>query len=131
MKCNKIQNKLLNVAKEFKRVCEKNNLKYYMACGTLLGAVRHNGFIPWDDDMDFYMPREDYNKLIEIDRLGLSNGFSKQFIFKHWNKTKNYIWNFGKLEDKNTTCIESTIADNKINYKSGIGIDIFILDGGG
>ena len=131
----KLQLKTLEVAKEFKRVCEKHNLRYFMGCGTLLGAVRHKGFIPWDDDMDFYMPKDDYEKLVEIDKLdsiqGRNEGFNKPFIFKHWDKTENYIWNFGKLENINTTCIESTIANKNVNYKSGIGIDIFILVGGG
>ncbi|MDO7253871.1 LicD family protein [Helicobacter cappadocius] len=130
-----VQNKTLDVAKEFKRVCEKYNLRYFMSCGTLLGAVRHKGFIPWDDDMDFYMPRSDYEKLVELDRKDCENGthevFDKKFIFKHWEKTPNYIWNFGKIEDTTTTCIESTLAENKVKYKGGLGIDIFILDGGG
>ena len=125
---NELQNRVLSVGKEFKRVCDENNLRYFMSCGTLLGAVRHKGFIPWDDDMDFYMPRSDYLKLIELDKDGV---FQEKFIFKHWNKTKNYIWNFGKLEDITTTAIESTIANNNVDYKSGVGIDIFILDGGG
>lgn len=57
---------LLNMAKVFHLVCEQNNLTYYMLGGTMLGAVRHQGFIPWDDDMDFGMPRDDYNKFVEI-----------------------------------------------------------------
>lgn len=130
-----IQQKTLDVAKEFKRVCEKHNLRYFMSCGTLLGAVRHKGFIPWDDDMDFYMPRSDYEKLVELDALDMKNNtqevFNKKFIFKHWDKTPHYIWNFGKLEDTTTTAIESTIAQNNVKYKGGLGIDIFILDGGG
>lgn len=130
-----VQQKTLDVAKEFKRVCEKHNLRYFMSCGTLLGAVRHKGFIPWDDDMDFYMPRSDYEKLVELDALDMKNNteevFNKKFIFKHWDKTPNYIWNFGKIEDTTTTAIESTIAQNNVKYKSGLGIDIFILDGGG
>ncbi|PAF43789.1 LicD family protein [Helicobacter sp. 11S03491-1] len=130
-----IQSKTLEVAKEFKRVCEKYNLRYFMSCGTTLGAARHKGFIPWDDDMDFYMPRSDYEKLIALDQQDSLNNthhvFDKKFIFKHWDKTPHYIWNFAKLEDINTTVIESTIAQNKVNYKGGIGIDIFILDGGG
>lgn len=126
---NELQYRTLQVAKEFKRVCEKYDLRYYMSCGTLLGAVRHKGFIPWDDDMDFYMPRRDYLKLLELDSK--DEIFTKPFILKHWDKTRNYIWDFGKLEDSSTTCIESTIAANHVDYKSGIGIDIFILDGGG
>ena len=56
----------LELLKKFILVCEKYNLKYYMAGGSLLGAIRHNGFIPWDDDIDIDMPRDDYNKLLEI-----------------------------------------------------------------
>lgn len=75
---NELQNRVLSVGKEFKRVCDENNLRYFMSCGTLLGAVRHKGFIPWDDDMDFYMPRSDYLKLIELDKDGVfkKNSFS-------------------------------------------------------
>lgn len=63
---NALQQKLLSIALEFKKVCERFNLVYYMCGGSLLGAVRHKGFIPWDDDMDFCMPRSDYNKLINL-----------------------------------------------------------------
>ncbi|PAF41422.1 LicD family protein [Helicobacter sp. 11S02596-1] len=125
---NALQERLLEVLLEFKRVCDENNLEYFLDCGTLLGAVRHQGFIPWDDDVDVCMPRKDYERLIELDKQGV---FKEKFAFKHWDKTKNYIWDFGKLDDKTTTAIESTIADNRVDYKSGVCIDVFILDGGG
>lgn len=168
----KLQEKTLEVALELKRVCDRHNLRYFLSCGSLLGAVRHRGFIPWDDDMDFYMPRSDYNRLIEIDRqaneamnaamrggqrcesnlshpeskpesnlaqtlqsspaphkIQPNDGFGEKYIFKHWDKTPNYIWNFAKLEDRTTTAIEATIAQNNVNYKSGVGVDIFVLDG--
>ena len=61
-----IQGVLLDGLKYFKSICEKNNLKYFLSNGTLIGAVKYGKFVPWDDDIDVLMPREDYNKLLSL-----------------------------------------------------------------
>ena len=61
-----LQLKLLEIFKYFKKICEENNLTYWCGGGTMLGAVRHKGFIPWDDDLDVFLPRKDYERLYEI-----------------------------------------------------------------
>lgn len=61
-----LQKVLLKTFKAFSALCDEYNLRYYAAFGTALGAVRHQGFIPWDDDIDVYMPRQDYNKFIAL-----------------------------------------------------------------
>lgn len=66
----------LEIAKEVKRICEQNNISYFMDGGTLLGAVRHKGFIPWDDDLDFGFTRDNYEKFIATAKKNLSSEFS-------------------------------------------------------
>ena len=63
---NPLQQKQLDILKAFIRVCDKHNLEYFLVYGTALGAIRHKGFIPWDDDIDVGMPRKDYEKYIEL-----------------------------------------------------------------
>ena len=103
----------------FDKICKENNLKYFLAGGTLLGAVRHKGFIPWDDDIDIAMPRKDYEKL-----LGL-NLDEKYKIIAIENKEK-YIWPYAKMIHRNTYVKENNVKDMD---EYGIFIDIFPLDG--
>lgn len=104
-----------------KKVCEKNNLRYFLAGGTLLGSIRHKGFIPWDDDIDIIMPRPDYMKFLKL----LENN-EKYNILTPYNE-KNYYYFFTKLADKRTLLIENNHFD-KLD-KLGVCIDIFPVDG--
>ena len=103
------------------RVCRKNGLKYFMVDGTLLGAVRHKGFIPWDDDVDVWMPREDYDKLAEV-----VNGDDSYYEFQTPQNVEGFVFSYGKLVDTRTG-IEEQIAD--IKREMGVFIDVFPYDG--
>lgn len=107
-----IQAKLFEVAEVFKAICEKHNLRYYMAYGTLLGIIRHQGFIPWDDDMDFLMPREDYRKFLKIAPMELK-------------KTNIRVIDFNP-EIKNLHAYLSIIKSDGYSWPA---IDIMPLDG--
>ena len=99
-------------------ILEKNNLQWFAGFGTCIGAVRHNGIIPWDDDIDIIMPREDYNRLKSLLQSGI-NGFYFLDI-----DDKKYPLTFGKFCNSNTTILE----DEKTPITYGIYIDIFPLD---
>lgn len=118
--CHKL---LLEIAKEFARICERNNIPYYMLGGTMLGAIRHKGFIPWDDDMDFGIPREYYNQALKI--------LEKELPEKY--KCCTYIKNdavkapFAKITDT-TTRMDDLKIDLPKEKQIGLNIDIFPLD---
>lgn len=113
----------LNILKEFIRVCEKLDLRYYLAYGTLMGAVRHGGFIPWDDDVDVYMPRPDYEIFMQEGKKHLESNY----FIQNGKTEKKYLLRFAKLRDSNTTLVEEEYKDYDMNH--GIFIDIFPLDG--
>lgn len=102
-------------------ICKKYDLKYYMDYGTLLGAVRHKGFIPWDDDVDLAMFREDYEKLKEIAKTEI-----KEPYFFQTPHTDQIMFGFAKIRDSRTSAVE--FPDFDININQGIFIDIFPLD---
>ncbi len=104
-------------------ICEKNNLKYHLDFGTLLGAVRHKGFIPWDDDIDISMPRCDYDKFIKICALMNSNS---DFFLQTSDTDSNYYQFFAKMRKNNTTFLEKDAE--YLKYNKGIYIDIFPVD---
>ena len=120
MNDNTLHKVLLSILDRFVQVCTDNGLHYYLAAGSVLGAVRHKGFIPWDDDIDVYMPRKDYEALQELP----DDIFGKEFRLASWRKTKNYRYNFLKLESLNTTLLERFHPF----YVGGVFLDIFPID---
>jgi len=106
----------------FKEICERNHLRYSLSAGTLLGAIRHKGFIPWDDDADVMMPREDYELFLSLCEKGLPDGIFMQTFLSD----KKYLNGFGKLlNTKKKAFIKET---EKLDIIKGICIDIFPID---
>ena len=109
---------LLGILQEFDKLCQENQMRYSIAYGTLLGAVRHKGFIPWDDDVDVVMPREDYEKLLSIKYK------TKKYEVKSYRYSEDYYYEFSKMIDRDTLVLEKYRCDANM----GIFIDIFPMD---
>lgn len=119
-----LQDKMLEIFKYFDALCEKNNLTYWAAFGTCLGAIRHKGFIPWDDDLDVCMPRHDYEKLWTIWNYINEN---PKYKLCRTDRYKNYHHRVMQLTDLSTTFINRRCADEDIEH--GVYIDIMPIDG--
>lgn len=112
----------MDLLMEFVRVCEKHHLQYYAMGGTLLGAVRHHGFIPWDDDIDLLMPRKDYNKLLAIGAEEFHHPY-----FMSCPATEYKFWRT-HVQIRNSETTGAIKDDEARNNNKGIFIDIFVLD---
>ena len=119
---NKSQQKQFEILCEVDRVCKKCDIDYSLDAGTLLGAVRHKGFIPWDDDIDIFMFRKDYEKFKKI----VSDEISDKYFFQDYTTDENFGFVFGKVRIKNTKYTER--INKKAKAKDGIFIDIFPID---
>lgn len=119
---NNLQATELGILKDVDRVCREQDITYFLVGGTLLGAVRHRGFIPWDDDIDIAMPRKDYERF-----LGLCEDNLNRKHVLHCNRTDPDYWlPFAKIRNKHTIFDEANISH--LNVMKGIYIDIFPLD---
>ena len=114
----------LDLLNEFSKVCQKYQLKWFVHAGTLLGAIRHKGFIPWDDDIDVVMPRSDYEKLCEL----APNAFSHPYFYQTEETDKFFSRNFARLRNSQTTALIAWEKTFKYPYNQGIFIDIFPMD---
>lgn len=112
----------LDLLSQISSFCKKNNIRYFLGFGTLLGAVRHKGFIPWDDDLDIWVPREDYDRMVQL----APDYFKAPYFFQTTLNDDDYYSAFARLRNSNTTGILVS-GNNKCN--NGIYIDIYPLDG--
>ncbi len=119
----KMQLRMLDMLKYLDEVCKKNNIKYWLSSGTCIGAVRHGGFIPWDDDCDIEMKRSDYKKLIKV----LRKQKNSRFVLQDIHTDPNYIHPWAKLRDLDSEVYETNQTDQWNDFK-GCFIDIFCIE---
>lgn len=120
---SRLQKTELEMLIEVDRICRKNKIKYSLDGGTLLGAVRHNGFIPWDDDADVVMLRAEYNKFYKACKTELD---TERFFLQEYRTDDQYRWGYSKLRRNGTTFLRE--GQEHIKCHQGVFIDIFIYD---
>lgn len=119
----KLQLTELELMMEVDRICRKNNINYSLDGGTLLGAIRHDGFIPWDDDADIMMSRKEYNKFFEACKTDLDE---EKYFLQEFRTDEQYRWGYSKLRKNGTLFLRE--GQEHIKCHCGICIDIFIFD---
>ncbi len=119
----KVQNRLLEMAKQITSIFDENKINYFIAYGTLLGAVRHGGFIPWDDDFDLFLFDESYEKAMNLLRANLPKDMvlecneSEPMFFHAWNRVK----------DKNSVVDNQLFPHDNIYFEKGLNVDLYIM----
>jgi len=116
-----VQNKILEIMKFIDKVCREHGIVYYIMGGTALGAVRHGGFIPWDDDLDIFMTPENYEKFKAV----FNQINSDKFVLQEWKIVNDYL-EYAKIRMNGTTFIEESFK-NREDMHQGIYVDIMIL----
>ena len=113
----------IELLEELKRICDKHNIRFWAEGGTLLGTIRHKGFVPWDDDIDVQMLREDYNRFIEIAKTEVKS----PYFFACCKHDPRFIYQFSRLQRDGTTMVVNNVLFSQ-GFHQGIFIDIFPLD---
>ena len=124
IKVEDLQNKMLEMLLYFDEFCRENSLKYYVCGGCLIGVVRHKGFIPWDDDIDLFMPRPDYERLAKIWN---KKADIKKFVYCRTNREHIYHDGGASIRDIRTTYINRHSVNEDIEH--GIALEIMPIDG--
>ncbi len=123
MSMNDLQKKQFELLKVFVDICDKLSLNYFLVCGSALGAVKYNGFIPWDDDIDVALVRKDYEIFLEK----APSMLKENLFLQNYRSDREFPHVFSKLRDSSTTFIEKGVEHLNINH--GVYIDVFPLDG--
>lgn len=113
----------LEILLEADRICRKHDIEYFLSAGTALGAIRHKGFIPWDDDLDIRMARKEYEKFCKVCEKELD---TSRFFLQNDKTDKEYRWGYAKIRRKGTEYIRA--GQEAIKCFSGVSIDIFVID---
>lgn len=119
----KLQKVQLEMLLEVDRICRKYHIQYSLDGGTLLGAVRHKGFIPWDDDVDVILLRKEYHKFQKACKKEMD---TKRFFLQDYTTDKDYRWGYAKIRRKNTEYIR--LGQEHLKQKTGVCIDVFVAD---
>lgn len=110
------------ILKDFVEICDKNDIEYYLIYGTQIGAIRHQGFIPWDDDIDVILFRDDYEKFLKV----MEDNPNEKYTIFDSRYNDEYFFQFGRMSLNGTYWAE--YWDKQVSFKLGLHIDLFILD---